>query len=79
MTMTKEAKHDLIATETTEVCIRVYVKNGNAADVAAALLKLAQEQEGFVCDVGGYVEPAESHEIEEIVERLPDEVYDRIK
>jgi len=78
MKMTKEAKCDALAEKTVEVCVRVLVKNADAHAVEKALLEAAEKMAGFVTNSGGYVEPAESHEIDELVDQLSEEVFDRL-
>jgi hypothetical protein len=78
MAMNKEAKHDKVAENTVEVCVRVLVKNADAEAVAKALNEAAEKMDGFVVNAGGYVEPAESHEIEEMLDSIPDEVAEAL-
>jgi nitrogenase molybdenum-iron protein alpha/beta subunit len=54
------------------------VKNADAEAVAKALNEAAEKMDGFVVNAGGYVEPAESHEIEEMLDSIPDEVAEAL-
>ena len=78
MPMTKEAKHDALMTGTYEVCVRVLVKREDALEASKKLEKVAAELKGFVTSTGGYVEPAEHHEMDDLVEQLKEEVFDRL-
>ena len=78
MAMNKEAKHDALATKTVEVCVRVLVKNGEAHAFEDALVQQAKTLKGFIANSGGYVEPAESQELEEMLDNIPDEVVEAL-
>lgn len=76
--MTNDQKNDLITTRTTEVCLKLLVRNGHGEDVMSKLVELAKQLEGFVATSGGFVEAPESHEVECLVEQLPDDVFEEL-
>lgn len=72
--MEKEAKIDALAEHTMEVCLKVLVRKDQAERFQAWLEKEAQGQEGFVANVGGYLEDPESEDLSEVADNIDDDM-----
>lgn len=71
--MTRDQKCEALK-RTSEVDVRILVDPKHAEAFEDALLKLAESLPGFVANKGGYVDSPEWDEIEEIVDRVPEEM-----
>ena len=70
--MTRDEKCEALR-KTSEVDVRILVDPKHAEAFEAALHKLAESLPGFIANKGGYVDSPEWDEIEEIVDRVPEE------
>ena len=70
--MRREAKLDRLASETVEVCVRVLVRRDKADELAERLNTAIDGSDGYVANMGGYTEPPEWDDLEEIVDQVAD-------
>jgi len=72
--MERDTKIDTLAEHTMEVSLKVLVRRDQAESFQKWLEKEAQGQEGFVAEIGGYLEAPEQDDIEDVVDNIDDDM-----
>lgn len=76
--MTKTEKLDRLATETSDVCVRILAK-GDGQKALDALLAAAEKIPGFVVTIAAWNESPEHDDLENLVGDVDDEVMQRLR